>query len=84
MDEGFYITHLMGFGFNGVTGDFSQGASGFWIKNGVRVFPVSEVTISSSFDNLWKNVDALGNDLDTRSSVQVPTIRVSQMTIGGR
>lgn len=84
VDEGFYITHLMGFGFNGVTGDFSQGASGFWIKNGVRVFPVSEVTISSSFDNLWKNVDALGNDLDTRSSVQVPTIRVSQMTIGGR
>jgi len=84
VDEGFYITHLMGFGFNGTTGDFSQGASGFWIKNGVRVFPVSEVTISSSFDSLWKNVDALGDDLDTRSSVQVPSFRVSQMTIAGR
>jgi PmbA protein len=82
--EGFYITSLMGFGFNGATGDFSQGASGFWIKNGVRVFPVSEVTISSSFDSLWKNVDALGDDLDTRSSVQVPSFRVSQMTIAGR
>jgi PmbA protein len=84
VEEGFYITHLMGFGFNGATGDFSQGASGFWIKKGVRVFPVSEVTISSSFDSLWKNVDALGDDLDTRSSVQVPSFRVSQMTIAGR
>ncbi|MDX2021337.1 MAG: metallopeptidase TldD-related protein [Deltaproteobacteria bacterium] len=84
LPEAFYVTHLMGFGFNAVTGDFSQGASGFWIKNGERAFPVSEVTISSSFDNLWKNVDALGDDLDARSSVQVPTIRVSHMMIAGR
>lgn len=84
LPEAFYVTHLMGFGFNAVTGDFSQGASGFWIKDGERAFPVSEVTISSSFDNLWKNVDALGDDLDARSSVQVPTIRVSHMMIAGR
>ncbi len=81
--EGLYVTHLMGFGFNGVTGDFSQGASGFWIKNGERMFPVSEITISSSFDDLWKNVDAVGDDLDTRSSVQVPSFRVSRMTVAG-
>lgn len=84
LPEAFCVTHLMGFGFNGVTGDFSQGASGFWIKNGERAFPVSEVTISSSFDDLWKNVDAVGSDLDTRSSVQVPSFRVSTMTVAGR
>ncbi|MCG5054325.1 MAG: TldD/PmbA family protein [Myxococcales bacterium] len=82
--EGFYVTHLMGFGFSGVTGDFSQGASGFWVKNGERTMPVSEVTISANFDDLWKNVDAVADDLDTRSSTQVPTFRVSHMTVAGR
>ena len=59
----------MGFGFNGVTGDFSQGAGGFWIEKGERVHPVSEITISANFDDLWKGIDALGDDPDTRSSV---------------
>ena len=73
----------MGFGFNGVTGDYSQGANGFWIEKGERAFPVSEITISANFDNLWQGIDALGSDLDTRSSVQCPTIRVARMTIAG-
>jgi PmbA protein len=83
LDRGLYVTDLMGFGFNGVTGDYSQGAAGFWIERGERAYPVSEITISANFDALWKGVDALGDDLDTRSSVQVPTIRVGSMMIAG-
>ncbi|HVR64605.1 MAG TPA: metallopeptidase TldD-related protein, partial [Polyangia bacterium] len=83
IERGLYVTELMGFGFNPVTGDYSQGAGGFWIEKGERAFPVSEVTVSANFDDLWKNVDALGDDLDTRSSVQVPSVRVSKMTIAG-
>jgi PmbA protein len=84
VDRALYVTELMGFGFNGVTGDYSQGAFGFWIENGERAFPVSEITISSNFDALWKGIDALGDDLDTRSSVQCPSMRVGRMMIAGR
>jgi len=83
IDSGLYVTDLMGFGFNGVTGDYSQGAGGFWIERGERAFPVSEITVSANFDDLWKGIDAIGDDLDTRSSVQTPTIRVSRMMIAG-
>lgn len=82
--RGLYVTELMGFGFNAVTGDYSQGAGGFWIEGGERAYPVSEITISANFDDLWKGIDAIGDDLDTRSSVQSPTFRVSRMMIGGR
>ena len=83
LDRGLYVTDLMGFGVNGVSGDFSQGAAGFWIERGERAFPVGEITVSASFDDLWKRIDAVGDDLDTRSSVQCPTLRVSEMMIAG-
>jgi PmbA protein len=83
LDAGLYVTELMGFGFNPVTGDYSQGAGGFWIERGERAYPVAEITVSANFDDLWKRVDALGDDLDTRSSVQCPTFRVSTMMIAG-
>jgi PmbA protein len=83
VDRGLLVTELMGFGFNPVTGDFSQGAGGFWLENGERAFPVSEVTISINFDDLWKGIDAVANDLDTRSSVQCPTFRVARVTVAG-
>jgi PmbA protein len=83
LDRGLYVTDLMGFGFNGATGDYSQGAGGFWIERGERAFPVTEITVSLGFDDLWKRVDAIGDDLDTRSSVQCPTFRVSEMMIAG-
>ena len=81
--KGLYVTDLMGFGFNPVTGDWSQGANGFWIDNGSRVHPVSEITISINFDDLWKSIDGVGDDLDTRSSVQSPSLRVSSITVAG-
>jgi PmbA protein len=83
LDRGLYVTDLMGFGFNPVTGDYSQGAGGFWIERGERAYPVSEITISANFDDLWKGIDAVGDNLDTRSSVQVPTFRVGRMTVAG-
>ncbi len=83
LPRGLYVTDLMGFGFNAVTGDYSQGAGGFWIENNERAFPVSEITISANFDDLWKAIDGVGDDLDARSSVQVPSFRVSRMTIAG-
>jgi len=82
--SGLYVTEMMGFGFNAVTGDFSRGASGFWIEGGERTFPVSEVTISLNLDDMLKRIDAVANDLDLRTSVATPTFRVSSMTLAGR
>jgi PmbA protein len=82
--KGLYVTDMMGFGFNAVTGDFSRGASGFWIENGELAFPVSEVTISLNLDQLLQRIDAVGDDLDLRTSVASPTFRVSAMTLAGR
>ncbi len=81
--RGLYVTEMMGFGFNAVTGDFSRGASGFWIENGELAYPVSEVTISLNVDELWKRIDAVGSDLDLRTATASPTIRVAKMTIAG-
>jgi PmbA protein len=81
--RGLYVTDMMGFGFNAVTGDFSRGASGFWIEDGELTFPVSEVTISLNVDDLWQRIDAVGDDLDLRTSTASPTIRVAKMIIAG-
>jgi PmbA protein len=81
--RGLYVTEMMGFGFNPVTGDFSRGAAGFWIENGELAYPVSEVTISLNVDQLWQRIDAVGSDLDLRTATASPTIRVEKMTIAG-
>jgi len=81
--RGLYVTEMMGFGFNAVTGDFSRGASGFWIEDGALAFPVSEVTISLNVDLLWKSIDAVGADLDMRTATASPTLRVARMTVAG-
>ena len=82
--KGLYVTNMMGFGFNAVTGDFSRGAAGFWIENGELAFPVSEVTISLNLDQLLKRIDAVGDDLDLKTSTAAPTFRVSAMTLAGK
>lgn len=81
--RGLYVTEMMGFGFNAVTGDFSRGAAGFWIENGELAFPVAEVTISLNFNDLLQRIDMVGSDLDWRSSTVAPTLRVSSMVIAG-
>lgn len=83
VERGLYVTEMMGFGFNPITGDFSRGASGFWIENGKLAFPVSEVTISSTLDKILQNIDAVGDDLELKTSTASPTFRTRSMTIAG-
>jgi PmbA protein len=80
---GLYVTEMMGFGFNAITGDFSRGAGGFWIEQGQLAFPVSEVTISSNLDTMLKGIDAVGSDLVLKTSTASPTFRIDRMTISG-
>lgn len=82
--RGLYVTEMMGFGFNAVTGDFSRGAAGFLVENGELTQPVSEVTISLNLDEILKRIDAVADDLDLRTSTASPTFRVSAMTIAGK
>ena len=81
--DGFYVTELIGMGVNQVTGDYSRGASGFWIENGERAYPVSEVTIAG---NLVAMFGALtpANDLEFRYGTNAPTVRLEGLTVAGR
>ncbi|MGA8671079.1 MAG: TldD/PmbA family protein [Terracidiphilus sp.] len=80
---GLYVTSLMGFGTNIVTGDYSRGATGLWIENGVLTHAVEEITIAGNLGEMLRNVTAIGNDLKFRSSVASPTLRIDGMTIAG-
>jgi PmbA protein len=80
---GLYVTSLMGFGVNVVTGDYSQGATGQWIENGQFTHAVEEVTIAGNLGDMLNNVTAIGNDLVFRGSVASPTLRIDGMTIAG-
>lgn len=82
--RGLFVTNMLGFGFNPSTGDFSRGASGFWVEDGQITFPVSEVTISANLDAMLKGIDAIGNDPIALSSVIAPTFRIGAMTIAGQ
>ena len=82
-DRALYVTSMMGFGFTAITGDFSRGATGFWIEGGKRAYPVEEVTISQNLDNMLQSIDMLANDLDMRTSISTPTFRVARMTVAG-
>jgi PmbA protein len=83
LERGFYVTDLIGFGVNLVTGDFSQGAAGQWIEGGRFAHPVHEVTIAGNLKQMLLDVDAVGSDLQFRSSVASPTLRVRRMTVSG-
>jgi PmbA protein len=81
--SGLYVTELMGFGINMVTGDYSRGASGLWIENGELAYPVQEITIAGNLKDMFRNISAIGNDLMFRSSVASATLRIDGMTIAG-
>lgn len=82
--NGFYVTELMGFGVNVVTGDYSRGAAGLWIRDGELAYAVSEVTIAGNLQNMLMNLEAVGSDLEFRGSTAAPTLLISEMTVGGR
>jgi PmbA protein len=83
VSSGFYVTSLMGFGANLVTGDYSRGASGLWIENGELTHAVEEVTIAGNLREMLLNITAVANDLIFRGSVTAPTLRVDGMTVAG-
>jgi PmbA protein len=80
--SGFYVTELMGMGVNGVTGDYSRGAAGFWIEHGELAYPVSEVTIAGNLNDMFLNLTP-ANDLEFRYGTNAPTIRLDGMTVAG-
>jgi PmbA protein len=81
--SGLYVTEFLGFGVNLVTGDFSRGASGLWIENGEFAYPVEEITVAGNLKDMFKNVSAIGSDLEFRSSIAAPTIQIEGMTVAG-
>jgi PmbA protein len=81
--HGFYVTELIGFGVNMVTGDYSRGAAGLWIENGELSYPVEEVTIAGNLKEMFQNIEMVGDDLEMRGRIAAPTIKISQMTVAG-
>jgi len=81
--EGLYVTELIGFGINMVTGDYSRGASGFWIENGELAFPVEEITIAGNLKQMLKDVELVGSDLVFRGRIASPTVKISEMMVAG-
>ncbi len=80
--QGLYVTELIGFGVNGLTGDYSRGAAGFWIENGELAYPVSEVTVAGNLIEMFGALSA-ANDLAWRTGTDAPTLRIEGMTIAG-
>jgi PmbA protein len=83
IEDGFYVTDLIGSGVNGVTGDYSRGASGFWIENGQRTFAVSEVTIAGRLLDMFRGLTP-ASDLGFRFGINAPTVRLEGLTIAGQ
>lgn len=81
--QGLYVTEFLGFGVNLTTGDYSRGASGLWIENGELTYPVEEITVAGNLKDMFRNIVAVGSDLEFRSSVAAPTIRIDGLTVAG-
>ena len=83
VDRGLYVTEMIGFGVNLVTGDYSRGAVGIWIEKGEFAYPVEEITIAGNLKDMLCEIEMIGNDLEWRSSVAAPTCKIARMTIAG-
>jgi PmbA protein len=81
--EGLYVTELLGFGVNLVTGDYSRGASGLWISGGELTYPVEEITIAGNLQEMLRHIAEVGNDLEFRGAVAAPTLRLEGLTVAG-
>ena len=82
--HGLYVTDLIGFGINMVTGDYSRGASGFWIENGELAYPVEEITIAGNLKRMFAGIEMIGTDLVFRGRIASQTIKLADMTIAGQ
>jgi PmbA protein len=83
MGRGLLVTELMGQGINGVTGDYSRGAAGFWVEDGKIQYPVHEVTIAGNLKDMYRNVVDVGSDLDVRGGIRTGSILLDELTIAG-
>ena len=83
MNKGLLVTELMGHGVNSVTGDYSRGASGYWVENGEICYPVEEITIAGNLKEMFADITAIGNDIVVRGSKQSGSILIDHMTIAG-
>ncbi|GAB1723581.1 MAG: TldD/PmbA family protein [Nitrospira sp. CR1.1] len=81
--QGLYVTDLIGFGINMVTGDYSRGASGFWIENGELAYPVEEITIASNLKQMYSTIETIGSDLVFRGRIASPTVKIAEMMVAG-
>ncbi len=83
MGRGLIVTELMGQGVSLITGDYSRGASGFWVENGEIAYPVEEFTIASNLRDVFERIETVGSDVDRRSHILTGSILVGRMTIAG-
>ncbi|HZL93943.1 MAG TPA: metallopeptidase TldD-related protein, partial [Vicinamibacterales bacterium] len=82
-EQGFVVGELLGQGVNIVTGDYSRGAAGFWVERGQIVYPVHEVTIAGNLADLFRQIQAVGSDVDSRGTVRCGAVRVDGLTLAG-
>jgi len=83
LGRGLYVTELMGQGVNGVTGDYSRGAAGFWVEDGKLAYPVHEVTVAGNLKNMYRHVVDVGSDVDLRGGIRTGSILLEEMTVAG-
>lgn len=83
MNRGLLVTELMGQGINGVTGDYSRGAAGFWVEDGALAYPVNEITIAGNLKDMYREIVAVGNDVDARGGIRTGSVLLEKMTIAG-
>jgi len=83
VEDGLYLTDLMGYGVNMTTGDFSRGAAGVWIENGEMSYPVTEINVSGNLKDMLRSIDAVGDDLLRLAGSAAPTIRMPKLMISG-
>jgi PmbA protein len=83
MGRGLLVTELMGRGVNAITGDYSRGAAGFWVENGVLAYPVDGITIAGNLKTMFAAIETVGNDVDVRSHVRTGSILIGHMTVAG-
>ena len=83
MGTGLLVTELLGHGINMVTGDYSRGAAGFWVENGLIVHPVEEITIAGNLADMFKQIVAIGNDVLVQGSKQIGSVLIENMTVAG-
>ena len=81
--QGLYITEMIGFGVNMVTGDYSRGAAGLWIEDGELAYPVEEITVAGNLKEMFHNIEMVGNDLEMRGRIVAPTLKIAKMTVAG-